>query len=316
MNKIWDFIDEQMETGSPVTLMVVAKNTGSTPGKPGFKLAVTPDTLYGTIGGGIMEHNLVEETRAAMAAGSAETRLLERIHREDVPDEVRSGMICAGSQLIACHPIRSGERGTVTALGRAAALDEVASFSISPDGISFRREQAQHIGLIQNNKEDWVYRERAGAPDTVYIIGGGHVGLALSRVLELLDLRLHVFDHRPDVATLSAVSCTKTITPYNCLAPLIPEGDHSYVVIVTSAFLSDALALEQVIGKKLKYLGLMGSKTKLRRIFEQLRAQGIDPELFNNVKAPIGIPIEDRTPAEIAVSIAAQIIQVRNRGRH
>ena len=92
----------------------------------------------------------------------------------------------------------------------------------------------------------------------------------------------------------------------------MPEGDHVYAVITTTGFDSDAESLKQLIGKNLKYLGLMGSAAKIKHIFDHLRRDGLDPNLFKKVRAPIGIPINNQTPAEIAISIVAEIIQVRN----
>lgn len=311
--ELWDFIAGHLEAARAVALLVVVESTGSAPGKVGFKMAVAEDgSLFGTIGGGLMEFNLVERVRSALASGTPLSELLEQVHHRRAPPELQSGMICAGSQRIALHSLRPHERPAIEAL--RSRPQPSGTLQLGPSGLALLSEPPRQPGLLLEPHGHWLYQERTGPPHLVCILGGGHVGLALSRTLELLDFELRLFDHRADVATLHQVRCPKIITPFEQLGPLLPEGDHVFAVIVTTGFATDAEALFQLSLKRLRYVGLMGSKAKIKHIFDHVRARGVPESFLQSVRAPIGIPIRNHTPAEIAISIAAELIHVRNGG--
>ncbi len=294
-----------MKAGRAAALLVVSSSTGSAPGKTGFKMAIASgQSPVGTIGGGVMEHRLIERIKDHLASGQPWTELLEQVHLDNVPEAVQSGMICAGKQLIAIHILRSDELAAVEAMARDSAR---GLMGLGPGGLQFREEDQS----APVSAEYW-HLEPVGVRDTVSIIGGGHVGLALTKALALLDFEVHLYDHRPDVQTFSLAECQKSIVDYQQLRDLIPQGRHSLAVIVTTGFQWDAQALHQLIQMDLRFLGLMGSASKIKRIRETLLGWGVDESLFEKVQAPVGVPINNRTPAEIAVSIAAQLIKVRN----
>jgi xanthine dehydrogenase accessory factor len=162
----------------------------------------------------------------------------------------------------------------------------------------------------------WSFTEQVPPPDTIYIIGGGHVGLALSRVMATLDFRIVVFDARPDVNTFTRnrYAHEKRVLAFDQVGKAIPAGPHSYAVIMTPGHRSDDAALRQLVRKRLAYLGVLGSARKARQLLDQLRAEGCPPECLARVRTPVGLPIASHTAAEIAISIAAEIIQVRNAG--
>jgi xanthine dehydrogenase accessory factor len=147
-----------------------------------------------------------------------------------------------------------------------------------------------------------------------YVAGGGHVGLAVSRVMKSIGFYVIVFDHREDVFTIEQNKYADEIiiTKYEEIGEKVIESERSYVIIVTPIHAGDKLTLKSVINKNLKYIGMMGSARKIKTIFDALRAEGVDENLFKKVHTPIGLEIEAETPEEIAVSIAAEIIKVKN----
>jgi len=181
-------------------------------------------------------------------------------------------------------------------------------------GLSFIPEQhnsnKRHYFRIEAENA-WLYEENIGAIDTAYIIGGGHVGQALSHVLAMLDFHIVILDERTDIDNLYANE--KILASYEDIQRHISDGDRNYVVIMTPNHKADKRVLEQLLDKKLRYLGMMGSARKVREIFGQLRDQGIPSEKLGGIHTPIGLPIKSHTPAEIAVSIAAEMISVKNR---
>ena len=136
----------------------------------------------------------------------------------------------------------------------------------------------------------------------------------LSRVMKALGFYVVVFDHREDVFTIEQNNFADEIiiTRYEEIGKRIIESERSYIIIVTPMHAGDKDTLKSVIDKKVKYIGMMGSRSKIKNIFDALLADGIDGELLQRVHTPIGIEIEAETPEEIAISIAAEIIKVKN----
>ena len=105
----------------------------------------------------------------------------------------------------------------------------------------------------------------------------------------------------------------RVVVDYAEVAAHVPDGDRSWVTIMTHAHREDAFVLERLVDRDYAYLGMMGSAAKVRQIFADLESRGIPRPRLERVHAPIGVAIGSHTPAEIAVSIAAEIIAVLNR---
>jgi xanthine dehydrogenase accessory factor len=147
---------------------------------------------------------------------------------------------------------------------------------------------------------------------TLVIAGAGHVGTALAAVASQMDFRVIVIDDRPDFASPTRFpNATIRIGSAETELEKLSLNEQSYVVIVTRGHRRDALALAAVVRSRAGYIGLIGSKRKIIKIFSDLREQGVSSEQLNRVHAPIGLNLGAVTPAEIAVSIAAEIIAVR-----
>ena len=161
---------------------------------------------------------------------------------------------------------------------------------------------------------NWCYREQLGFRDHVTIVGGGHVSLALSRVLAALEFAVTVLDDRSDLPTLAANDAAqhRHVIDYDALAAAVPPGPHRYVVVMTVGYRTDALALRQLLGRPYRYLGVMGSAAKVAELRSGLLADGFSGEIVAGLRGPIGLPIASQTPEEIAISIAAELIQVRH----
>ena len=178
---------------------------------------------------------------------------------------------------------------------------------------------AQETGLICGGQMD-VYIEPIEPSPDLYVIGAGHVGFHLARVAEDVGFRVHVVDDREKFANRerfpgAADIVSDDIPAWLGRATLPP---HAYVVIVTRGHTSDLEALRALAGRDLRYLGLIGSRAKVARIYDELLAGGTPPEALDKVHAPIGLDIGAVTPQEIAVSILAELIAVKHgktRGR-
>jgi xanthine dehydrogenase accessory factor len=318
MNKIqfWEYVHECLQADEPVLLLLVVESGGSSPGKPGFKMVVTVDgRIYGTIGGGIMERDLVEKAGKLLSRGTGRPQLLKLLHHEDGAGK-RSGMICSGWQRLALLHLAGGDSDAVDSLIFALKRNRPGRLKFSPQGMEFQplKKPAAAIAFTFKSVDDWMYQEEAGQRPTVTIIGGGHVGLALSRVMADLNFHIMVLDDRARLATMAANTYAqeKQVVNYKSIGKHVSEGNQNYVVIMTFGHKADELVLKQLAGEKLRYLGLLGSPAKIAQIFARLKKKGIGAASLKKVHAPIGLPINSHTPEEIAVSIAAEIIQVKN----
>jgi len=317
MKKVFPFIKERLSRHIPVMLMTVILRNGSSPGKVGFKMAVAADgEMIGSIGGGSMEHLLVEKAKKQLQNPSElKPYLLFQDHDPDAKEN-RSGMICSGSQSVAFFPLEKKDLPVVEQICVALDSGEKGVFQISLEGMTLTKgmQMAQPKISLVTDAKNWEYREQMGMPDTIYIFGGGHVGLAISRVFRNLGFYVRIFDNRENINTLreNSFAHEKQFIDYKEVEALVPDGFNVYVVIVTFSHKSDALVLKQMLGKKIKYLGMMGSEMKVKTIFGQLLAEGVPQEQLDQVYAPIGLAINSASPEEVAISIAAQIISVKN----
>jgi xanthine dehydrogenase accessory factor len=131
-----------------------------------------------------------------------------------------------------------------------------------------------------------------------------------------MDFYIQLYDNRQDLKTMiknDTVHEKHIINSYTELTELIPPGTNHYVVIMTFGYRTDDIALKALLGKEFKYIGLLGSKTKIEKMFDDYRKEGIDKKLLQQIHTPIGIPIKSQTPEEIAISIAAEIIREKNK---
>ena len=277
MNKIkfWEFVHENLQADEPVMLLLVVESGGSSPGKPGFKMAVTVDgRIHGTIGGGIMEKELADKSGKLLDRGSRRAQLLKLLHHEDGSGK-RSGNICSGWQRLAILPLAGSDSDSVDSLIFALKRNRPGRLKFSPQGMEFqpRKKPSAAIDFKFKSAEDWLYQEEAGQRPTVTIIGGGHVGLALSRVMADLNFHIVVLDDRPFVATMTANTYAqeKHVVSYKSIGKHVSDSSQNYVVIMTFGHQADERVLQQLAGKKLNYLGLMGSPAKIARIFAHLK---------------------------------------------
>ncbi len=317
MQQIFSFIQAHLSPDKKVILMTVIGREGSSPGKQGFKMVVASDGSFtGSIGGGVMEHRLVEQCRRLLKKKEPQQPFLSFQEHDPEAKANRSGMICSGGQTVAFIPLNKNDMTIVNVILDAEKQQQRGIVRFSEKGLSFMAGEQMQVTskskIISENQ--WEYAEQTGLPNTVYIFGGGHVGLALSKTFRNLNFKIHLFDNRSELNTFEENSFAdeKQIVSYNNVASLVPEGFHVYVVIVTFAHKSDEQVLEQILGKNIKYLGLMGSAKKIETIFGRLKQKGFPEEQLKKIHAPIGYPINSETPAEIAVSIAAQVVAVKN----
>jgi xanthine dehydrogenase accessory factor len=159
-----------------------------------------------------------------------------------------------------------------------------------------------------------VYIEPIEPSPELYIVGAGHVGFHLARVAHEVGFRVHVVDDREKFANSErfphAVEIVVEDIPAWIARTALPP--HGYAVIVTRGHTNDLEALRALAPRELRYLGLIGSRAKVARIYEQLVEDNLPADVLKRVHAPIGLDIGAVTPQEIAVSILAELIAVKH----
>jgi xanthine dehydrogenase accessory factor len=171
---------------------------------------------------------------------------------------------------------------------------------------------AQENGLICGGQMD-VHIDPLAPAARLYIIGAGHVGWHLARAATDTEFRVHVVDDREKFANRERFPNADEVI-VEPIADWLHRADipaSSFVVIVTRGHQNDLEAMRALAARDLRYLGLIGSRAKVARIRKLLLAEGMPPECLDRVHAPIGLDIGAVTPAEIAISILAQLVGVR-----
>ncbi len=173
-------------------------------------------------------------------------------------------------------------------------------------------ELAAESGLICGGQMD-VYIEPLEPAAHLYLVGAGHVSHELARVAQLAGFHLHVIDDRAKFANDDRFPAAEVVVddiPRWLETAALPPT--AFVVVVTRGHRYDLDAMRVLVGREWRYLGMIGSRAKVRRVFDALRAEGIPAERLDRVHAPIGLDIGAVSPAEIAVSIAAELIAARS----
>lgn len=147
------------------------------------------------------------------------------------------------------------------------------------------------------------------------VMGGGHVGGALCHLLRFLDFEVTLMDDREEFLRDREDGCLTVRGSYDQLGELFPNASFDAVAIVTRGHAHDSECLRQALSwpRMPPYLGMIGSRSRTRKTLEMLTGEGFDPQRLARIHTPIGLSIGAQTPAEIAVSIAAEIIQDLNR---
>ncbi len=189
----------------------------------------------------------------------------------------------------------------------------------------------QGFRVLQNRKNEHAFRferqpnqaflfeENLGFKNRLYLIGGGHCALALSELMSKLDFHITLFDDRADLNTFAKnrfAHQKHRLDSYENIGELIPSGNEVYVVVMTVGYRTDEVVIRQLLAKNFRYFGVLGSAAKMTTLLNQLRGEGVPEAQLVRIRTPIGIPINSRTPEEIAVSVAGEVIQIKNANIH
>ena len=205
----------------------------------------------------------------------------------------------------------SGEK--VGSLSGGAELEK----KILSEGEGVLREKKPKVLVVSSeNRKMEILLEPVFSEPTVYVFGGGHVSEQVAPLAKKVHFKVVIIDDREIFANRERFPDADEVivSEFERCFDRLNIGDSSYIVIVTRGHLYDGFVLEQAVKTNACYIGMIGSKKKIKTLYKNLMKKGISKEALKRVHAPIGLDINSETPEEIAVSIVAQLIKVR--GEH
>ena len=349
VSSIYPRLAELSAAGRRYAVATVVRTQGSTPQVVGARLVVTDDESerpMGTLGGGCVEADAILESRAILKTGGRSLKA----HALTEELAWNTGLVCGGTMWILAErgeealaagtedcltdcvraidagpplviatrferhgrDLRFAGRIVVDADGRvkgslgSEALDRQAAAEAVrqlPHGT------ARLMSLDENS--DLLLEPITGKPRLV-VAGGGHVSQAIARQAQLLDFDVTILEDRPEFANPERFGGARVLTGYipDTLAR-IDHGWNSYIVIATRGHKLDGDCILSAARTRARYIGLLGSRRKAVLIADMLREEGIPQDRIDAIRTPVGLDLGGRTPAEIALSVMAQITQER-----
>jgi xanthine dehydrogenase accessory factor len=333
----------------PFAVATVVRTSGSTPQTTGAKLLVTDvdaERPVGTLGGGCVEADAILTARGVIATG------VPSLRAHDLNEELawNTGLVCGGTMWILVEPgvdaiggplerqsivaaIAGGapvasvtrlrrEGRTLAFAGRLLVLsDGLARGTLGSDvtdaaATTAALQQMRHGTprlVAESETHDWLI-EPIGCRPQLVIAGGGHVGRAIANQALMLDFDVTVLEDRPEFAQAkrfpgASIICEDIPTAVG----RFPYTWHTYLVVATRGHKLDGDCVLAAVRSEAPYIGLLGSRRKKALIAEMLEAEGVSDERINAIRVPVGLDLGGRSPEEIALSVMAEVTQVRYR---
>ncbi|MBL9123592.1 MAG: XdhC family protein [Planctomycetaceae bacterium] len=346
MRELIDQLLAALAAGRPLVYCRLVETRGSTPQKAGAAMLVFADgSQAGTLGGGCVEAEVKRRALAVLQQGTAEVLKFQLDDNYGWDD----GLICGGRMQVLVAPLRAGSghdyfaalaRQLAQAAGctEAIVFDSAASGWPSPACYLFDAHGAcvaaegfasgaatQPPGTIAAQVAPLSQRPRAQAERGVaylptlprcrlIIVGGGHIGQAVGQWAPQLEFDVWVIDDRAEYVTSERfpLAAQRLSGEFNQVLRELEIDGNTYCLIVTRGHNHDEEALLHLVDRGARYVGMIGSKRKIKLIFDDLLNEGVSSEALARVHAPLGIDIGSQTVPEIAISILAELVAHRN----
>ncbi len=321
MKKLLSQLSYEMEETNDVMVVTIVAEAGSAPRGTGAKMLVAKRGLViGSIGGGAVEKRS-EELALEMLAGQRSGIHDFTLHAGGAED---IGMVCGGDVTVLFQYVPGSSELWRSVSAQAANSENAWLITSADGGKAFVWQEGDNahgapeefMRQVPGKKvlynDGWL-AEALPHEDRVIIFGAGHISQALSRMLPALDFKPVVFDCRPQFAApeLFPREAQVICGDFERIADYLTVDKNDYVVIMTSGHAHDYTVQYQIMQGEYAYLGVIGSKNKTATINKRLTEAGIPEHKLGGVHTPIGLSIKAVTPAEIAVSVAAELILVR-----
>ncbi len=316
MLELFQELEKKQNTHERCVLALVISSTGSVPREAGAMMLVDARGLFwGTIGGGITEFQAIEAAKELLQAKEAEG--CGRAKRLHFDVSVQNSFMCGGAYDVLLYELDFAQnelREVFRQINAVARSGEPFQLLLPLEGglPLLGAKDKSYPSLVELEGKPY-YVQGFQQDGTVYIFGGGHVALELVPVLAHLDFRCVVMDDREDFANRERFAQAAEVftVDYEQLEKSVALTAKDYVLIMTRGHSCDTEVERFALRSPAKYIGLMGSKNKKALTRAKLMAEGFAAAELERVIIPVGLDIKSETPAEIAISIAAQLIQER-----
>lgn len=320
MEKLLQLCVELLEAGEAFALAVVVESQGSAPRGAGAMMAVRRDgsIAAGTVGGGSLEARAIDAGRAVLEDGGGALLPFDLTNA----DAAKSDMICGGRGRLAVVRAAPGDLPVF-----AAALEAARTGGHGFLVLSWPREDggAWSLSFAAGGEGGGVYPAPGGGErcllpihdgGRLLIFGAGHVSREIAALARHLGFRVTVMDDRAEYASAQRFpDCDVRVLSDMDRPPAMSLDGDDYVVVATRGHMHDLNCLEWALRTGAGYIGMIGSRRKKGLVFAEMEARGIAPAALAEVRTPIGLDIRAQTPAEIAVSVAAELIETRAQRR-
>lgn len=323
LKQLFETIQAELSAGRALVLCTILRSSGSAPRHEGSRMALLADgSFIGTVGGGAVERESQVLARDLLQKQASQIQNY-RLHENAIAD---IGMICGGDVDIFFQYMDAVDSPFCSQLLDALAEHKKAwiVLEFSNDILLAQKiltEHSEEISVpplpnkpIFLRKEHGFYAEPLLRAEKVYIFGAGHVGQALCPILTRAGFSVHVFDTREEILTAERLPDAEALIlgDYADIGSSLSLNRDDFIVILTPGHTFDYAATHFALSSPAKYVGCIGSRRKVLSLQHRLADAGISQERIADLHAPIGLPIGGETPAEIAISIAAELIAVRN----
>lgn len=345
MEKLLQDLDDALKAGQSVAYTSLVETRGSTPQKAGAAMLVFPDgSQAGTLGGGCVEAEVKRRALRLLDAGEPEllTFQLDSDYGWD------DGLICGGRMKMLVDPLRPGSdvsyfdtyrrlchqglgctEAVVFDADKAGGGRETDRLLFDEHGqIAARRGSSDAPPHLIPHLRSLTERPRPYVVDGVsyltqlqrcrlLIVGAGHVGQKVAELAADVDFDVWVVDDREQYCNVDRFPRAKRliVAPWDTALSGLEIDHNTMCIIVTRGHNHDEEALYHLVEKPARYIGMIGSRRKIKLIYEDLLKEGITRDSLRGVHAPLGFEIGSQTVPEIAVSIVAELLAHRNLGR-
>ncbi len=318
----------------PVVLCRVVYSQGSVPRRD-FPLMVVPSRgpIQGTLGGGGLEQQVIQRARQLTTDDTPEIMEFQ-LNATDVNSE---GSLCGGSALVLLEPwpteatrhwqslaaqARDGEQVLVHSIQLTSTVTiQRRLWPVAGDEITEIKELAQQALEAEEprafrRREEVLLADPLVPEPVLHLFGAGHVGQAVAHLASWLGWPITVYDDRSELLTKERFPLARLVAvDYNRLENLPLPAHRDLILVATRDHRLDRMVLEHLLQVPVRYVGLVSSRRKWHFIREALRQTGLPLERVEQVHAPVGLDLGAETVPEIALSILAQMVQVRKNRR-
>ena len=334
MESLFIKMRDAISRGEDMVLCSIIASSGSTPRGSGAKMVLFADgTTAGTVGGGAVEYESIKLAKKALKERREFTQGFNLSHNQTAD----IGMICGGSVVVYFRFFAGNDAKAIALFDYAAKLFSRRANAwlitrIDTGGVVAMDIYTEGEGMVFNSGIDesailpllkyramlkqggtTYYVEPITRAGIVYVFGGGHVSQELVPVLSHIGFCVMVFEDREKFAdkTLFPTAADTILGDFTDIGAKINVTENDYCVIMTRGHQNDFELLSQVLRTKASYIGVIGSRHKIASTNKRLIDMGIPESELARIHTPIGLEIGAETPAEIAISIAAELIAHR-----